>query len=683
MAAEPSTTTTGPAAPALAGLVAVLTVLTLELVRSSGPLLDLTLSSGGLGAVARATAITYAAPGLVVALLLLVSRATPHRPESVTLLLGSALLGVLRLVVQGLDGSTRFGVGLITVAVAIAVLTLAVALLAGRAGGGRCAAAALALGASAGVGLQLALGTWDAYWRHTWLGWTVTVLLVALLVGLAVSAVRDPATGGTRQVGRLWGLGPLLALSAMMLANPAFAASQSGVPLVVAGPLHAAGLLVAAVVAMRSGVRAGGTATRSRPWSWTAGLLLGVAAALVLGGLSTFDGAFVLLALLGGQAAAVSLLARALEPPPGQLDHDAAPTSGPLSSWAAGTAAVIGLTTILPLLIYQIDYNVPLGLPNEVVLLVASALLAGAGVRRPDGASDLGAGRGSARTLVAATTVVVLTGSILAVAAAVGRTAGAPGAARSTGRVLSWNLHYGVGPSGDVGLEAIARTIEQQDPDVVLLQEVSRGWVLGSGVDVATWLSQRLDRPFVFAPAADRRFGNVILARDVPTDVQIQPLPYGEGPQERSAVSARVLVGGVPMRVTSVHLQQHPWNAPTRVLQVRALLSALRPLTGSGGRSTGSGGPSTGSGGGGPEIVGGDLNARPGTPEIELLTGAGFVSALDTAGAPAALTSPSVRPRQRIDWILGRGVVFAEARVLDDALYSDHLPLVADVTAIP
>jgi endonuclease/exonuclease/phosphatase (EEP) superfamily protein YafD len=59
---------------------------------------------------------------------------------------------------------------------------------------------------------------------------------------------------------------------------------------------------------------------------------------------------------------------------------------------------------------------------------------------------------------------------------------------------------------------------------------------------------------------------------------------------------------------------------------------------------------------------------------------AGWTSALDTAGDPAALTHPSDDPEVRIDWLLGRGVTFADAHVgTDDS--SDHLPVVTLVRA--
>ncbi len=53
---------------------------------------------------------------------------------------------------------------------------------------------------------------------------------------------------------------------------------------------------------------------------------------------------------------------------------------------------------------------------------------------------------------------------------------------------------------------------------------------------------------------------------------------------------------------------------------------------------------------------------------------------MDTAGAEDVLTHPSNDPAVRIDWVLGRGVTFAEARVLADDS-SDHLALVTEVRA--
>ncbi|CAA9296722.1 MAG: hypothetical protein AVDCRST_MAG61-760 [uncultured Friedmanniella sp.] len=645
-----------PARPAVAaglpltGLVAVLTLVTLELVRSSGPLLDTVYSAGGASGASRAAALTYAGPGAVVALLLLVGGSPPRRTARV-LLLGTGLLAVLRLLVQGLDGGVRVVWGFATVAVAVAVLCVAVSALSGRPGGGRAAAAALLTGAAGAVGLQLALGTWDAYWRHTPLGWTVTLVTAVAVVVLAGLAARQPSLSPTLSGGRVWAIGPWLALTVMMLANPAFAAAQAGVPLALAGPLHGLGLLLAVALVARAPLTGHGLALLVAALAGLVGLVL---VALLVPAGSTVRSAVVLAAIMGAQLSAALLLARALTPV-SSADRVGAAAGVPLR--LAAMAAVAGLATIGPVLVHQLHYTVPLGFPHDLVLAVTAAVLGAGALHRREAPS--GAHLAGRPVLVCAAGLLLAGSAVAAMAAGSGTSAADPS---PTNRVMSWNLHFGVGPDGAVDLESIARTIEAHDPDVLLLQEVSRGWVQGGGTDMATWLSQRLDRPFVFGAAADGRFGNAVLARRELSDAEVLALPFGAGPQQRSAVSARTEVGGVPMTVTSIHLQHRPANSGTRVRQVQTFLDSA-PLA--------PGGPA--------RILGGDLNATPGTPEVALLIGAGFVSAVDAVGDPRQLTDPSRAPTRRIDWVFGRGVGFSDARVLTGVTLSDHLPLVVTI----
>jgi len=82
----------------------------------------------------------------------------------------------------------------------------------------------------------------------------------------------------------------------------------------------------------------------------------------------------------------------------------------------------------------------------------------------------------------------------------------------------------------------------------------------------------------------------VLLSREPLTDVEVVDLPFGAGPQQRSALTALAAgPGGEPVRVTSVHLQHRDANTPTRLDQLAALGAAL---------------PDDG-----PAVLAGDLNA--------------------------------------------------------------------------
>ncbi len=654
---RPSSVTPGPPGPPDAGtptrvsLVALVTVLVVECIRMSGPLLDRAFTTGVVTAAVTAVG-TYAAAGLVAAALLLGTGARgAGTPSGRTTLAGVAALGVVRVVVQATSDGSRYVVGLVTVAVAVAVATLVVSLVAGRPSGGRQAAVGLTLGVGLSAGLQLVLGSWDAVWRPGTSGWVVTVLTVAAALAIAVVARGERSAGRPR---RTWALGPAVALVVMVLANPAFVAAQSGVGLDLAGGVLVVGSTLGVWVLLSPrwlvpGVRVAGAA--ALPVLVAAAVLLPDVGALVAAGLLPTATAVVLAGALSTRRPA--------------------PRGVPRTALAT---AAVGVGTVLVLLGYLVDYDVPLGFDNAYVPVAAALLVALSGLRwrtplAPGAVDPTDADQGEPVSPLRAnaTRLLVIPAVLLALVGWWGHRADAAvpdRAATDTLVVVDWNLHYGVSPGTAVDLEQVARTIEAQDPDVVTLQEVARGWVLGGGADMATWLGRRLDMQVTFAPAADRQFGNAVLSRSALTDVEVHELPYGAGPQQRSALSATVTTAdGTPVQVTSVHLQHREENTPTRLDQLAVLLAALPDDD--------------------PAVLAGDLNAEPGWPEIDAVTTAGWVSAVDAAGDPTALTSPSVDPEQRIDWAFTRHATTVTAEVLTAPRSSDHLPLVVTIRPAP
>lgn len=580
---------------------------------------------------------------------------------------GTVALAVLRLALQALDGGARFAVGLVTLALALAVLTDAVRLAAARPQGGRAAGRAVAVGAAGGVGLQLLLGTWDAVWRDGAVGWGVAVLLVAALVALARATGRAVADGagradGAARPGRTWTLGPALALLAMTLANPAFSASQTGLPLAVAGPVTAAGLLLAAALGTtgRPEPGAGGLATLAalQPWLDVV-LLVGLTVVVVLPVVDV-GGPATLVALVAVQVLAVASLAAALEPRPGTVRRRRA---------AGLVSCVVGLGTILPLLVYQVDYDVPLGVHNGLVLVATAAVLGVAGLRRVEPASRV---------------VATASGARLVRAPAAG-----PGAPSSPRRSASSSWGRRSPSRGTCARRrspprppaARARASSCPGTSTTRCRRPARSGSRRSHgrsrAPAPTSCSSRRCRAAgswarARTPRRGWRSASACGSRSRPPrtgssgtpssrgplrDVEVVPLPYGAGPQKRSALRAVVPLGGTEVAVTSVHLQHRESNTPTRLEQVAVLLEHLGDEA---------------------VVLGGDLNAEPGWPEVTALLEAGFTSAQDAVGDPAALTSPSTEPRHRIDWLLVRGYEVRTHEVLP-VTASDHRPLVARV----
>jgi endonuclease/exonuclease/phosphatase family metal-dependent hydrolase len=84
-------------------------------------------------------------------------------------------------------------------------------------------------------------------------------------------------------------------------------------------------------------------------------------------------------------------------------------------------------------------------------------------------------------------------------------------------RVLTYNIHGGVGRSGVPDLELVAKVLEEVGADIVGLQEVDSGRARSGGADQADVLARALGYCYVFSAAQSNPdpgyYGNAILAR--------------------------------------------------------------------------------------------------------------------------------------------------------------------------
>jgi endonuclease/exonuclease/phosphatase family metal-dependent hydrolase len=250
---------------------------------------------------------------------------------------------------------------------------------------------------------------------------------------------------------------------------------------------------------------------------------------------------------------------------------------------------------------------------------------------------------------------VLLAALLLAVPPLLGAFRAAPGplptdTAGGQYRLLSWNVHAAVDEQGELNPEALLDVIRDSGAHVVALQEVPRGRLSAGGLDLADWLTRRLDVTAVWSPAGGDGgdFGNLLL-----TSLPVLGTETGTLPGGRSYATADVrLAEGERARVAVTHLD--PADAAR---QTGPLLDA----TGDG-RHT---------------VLAGDLNARPGSEPLEHIAAAGFHSAQDDTGDPARDTATS--PPRRVDWILGARDIAFGGFGLPATTASDHRPLTVTV----
>lgn len=263
-----------------------------------------------------------------------------------------------------------------------------------------------------------------------------------------------------------------------------------------------------------------------------------------------------------------------------------------------------------------------------------------------------------------------------------------------TFRAATLNIWSRFGP-WEARLPVIREGLRRWSPDVIGLQEVLRF----DGFDQAALVSDGLGYHTAWGMASENHgypTGNAILSRWPVTRTETVPLPDAGSGENRSLVFAELAspYGPVPFFVT--HLNWRFEHGHVRVLQVRAIASAIARIAPHGTTF--------------PPVLVGDFNAEPDADEIRYLrglTGLGgeyvhFADAFGVAGDGTSgvtfskqnpFAEPLREPERRIDYIFVRGgpddaqrgeprdaqLCFHEP--VDGIFPSDHFGVIATITA--
>lgn len=140
-------------------------------------------------------------------------------------------------------------------------------------------------------------------------------------------------------------------------------------------------------------------------------------------------------------------------------------------------------------------------------------------------------------------------------------------------RILSYNIHGCIGRDGRESPDRILDVIRQSDADIVGLQEVHSDDSLDR--DFLRKLEHLPYRSVLYGktlrkPNAD--YGNMLLLREPPEQVQRIELPNLHGGEPRGAIIADIRYNGQRLRILSTHLDL---RVKARRLQTRSLLPYL------------------------------------------------------------------------------------------------------------
>ncbi len=236
-----------------------------------------------------------------------------------------------------------------------------------------------------------------------------------------------------------------------------------------------------------------------------------------------------------------------------------------------------------------------------------------------------------------------------------------PPAERTTGhaplRVLTYNIHHGEGTDREFDLPRLAEIVRSLDPDLVALQEVDQGTRRAGGVDQLAELARLTGMHGVFGKAMDFQdgaYGVGVLSREPVLRSENQPLPRSADREPRTALTVEVNIRGTLVQFTSTHLDQGR-ETGDKLAQASYLNNSLTERLGSA------------------AILAGDMNTRPDTEVMQLLTQRWTDMFRDPSPVDANGRIPG-----RVDYVLvrpGEEWRTVEARVVDAPVASDHRPV--------
>jgi endonuclease/exonuclease/phosphatase family metal-dependent hydrolase len=505
----------------------------------------------------------------------------------------------------------------------------------------------LAIGLLTGFILDTVLygsfGTYDLMWRSDLLALFITVVLV-LLHWLTIAAFSQHTTPETEAGGIAWpwlAFGPFLFLQMVVLQNIArYTVTTGWLPPYVFGWVlisQVAGLFVSVLLLRKNFIK--------MPAVLAGGVILIACTVFPFPGQSWLTAILLLLEQLSISALLVTILTGMT----GRNDT----RSGSITA-ANGTGFLLfGILTLAYYAVYQI--NLPY--TNTILELVAAILIAFCAL-----VSCLKTGN---RTMVIKTSrVTLLFVTLLLVIPLIQIiTYQQPVETEGNGfpvKVMTYNLHNGFNSGGDLDMEALALVIEENGPDIIALQEISRGWLISGRVDMLEWLSQRLDMPYISGPTEGQLWGSAILSRFPVVASFNYELPPRDLFIRRGYLVTKIDIGnGEYLTVIATHLHHLSEDFEIRQQQVPVILTTWNNA-----KMT---------------VIAGDLNAEPDSPEIKMFREAGLIDVMSGSIPPEGYTYHSADLYQRIDYIWITPDLKAENAGVFQSTASDHLPVIVEI----
>lgn len=237
-------------------------------------------------------------------------------------------------------------------------------------------------------------------------------------------------------------------------------------------------------------------------------------------------------------------------------------------------------------------------------------------------------------------------------------------AGKQTLRIMTYNIHVGVGIDKKLDLQRIADVIKKEKPDLVGLQEVDRGVKRTEGRDEIVELAGLSGMQYAFAHNLDYQggqYGVAILSRFPIRQIDHRKYENRREAERRGMLRVEVDIGaGRIINFVNTHLDYQ--FADGRLFEAEQMLRFLENVKG-------------------PLIVVGDFNDEPSGSTYKLMADKFDDAWMQSKAKGAGWSYPADKLVKRIDYIFMRRSDNIRARKawVVSTLASDHIPVVANL----
>ncbi|MFX0168911.1 MAG: endonuclease/exonuclease/phosphatase family protein [Candidatus Hodarchaeota archaeon] len=225
--------------------------------------------------------------------------------------------------------------------------------------------------------------------------------------------------------------------------------------------------------------------------------------------------------------------------------------------------------------------------------------------------------------------------------------------------VMTYNIHEAINVNNQLDLNAIFTTIQQANPDILVLQEVDTGVIMSGGTDQAIWLARHLNMYLAPVTSTNHIWQSDVILSKYPI-LAYDSIVLQSPSEDDTLLRADIEIPGMEISVYAVHFSA--FSSADRRVQADA---ALPWITSTPGLKIWAGDFNI-------DAYGSDSTDQGIYADISTHFNDSFLVALSVIGN---LTWPSTGPRERIDYVFVTPTISVLSHMVPSSFASDHLPV--------